>query len=126
MGEKGLAEAYILGIPFGLFGAHHFYLGRRNFGIVYACTLGLFGLGWLFDLVRMRWLVKHANRQEPNRKMVSDAYIICALTGLFGGHQFYLGHRKLGIFYACTVGVFTVGWIADLIRMKYLDRRHPI
>ena len=84
MGEKGLAEAYILGIPFGLFGAHHFYLGRKRCGILYACTLGLLGIGWLYDLVRMRWLVRHVNSPDPTRKSVSDTYLFCALSGLFG------------------------------------------
>ncbi|XP_052796946.1 uncharacterized protein LOC128229224 isoform X2 [Mya arenaria] len=124
MGEKGLAEAYILGIPFGLFGAHHFYLGRKRWGILYACTLGLLGLGYLYDLVRMRWLVKHANRHGAERRMVSDGYIVCFLTGLFGGHHFFLGNRNLGILYACTLGVFTVGWIVDLIRMRSLVEDH--
>ena len=84
MSERKVAEAYILGVPFGLCGAHHFYLRRKTFGVVYACTLGLFGLGYLFDLFRMRWLVKHANRYGPGRKMVSDGYLICLLGGLFG------------------------------------------
>lgn len=84
MGEKKLAEAYILGIPFGLFGAHNFYLGRKKFGILYACTLGLFGLGYLFDLVRMKWLVRHANRHGADAKMVSDCYLIGVLGGIFG------------------------------------------
>jgi TM2 domain-containing membrane protein YozV len=84
MGEKKLAEAYILGIPFGLFGAHHFYLGRKVFGIVYACTLGLFGLGYIYDLIRMKWLVRHANRDGTKTMMVSDAYLIGVLGGLFG------------------------------------------
>lgn len=120
--SKKLAEAYILGIPFGLFGAHHFYLRRKFFGILYVFTFGLFGIGYLYDLVRMKWLVKHANRYGTERKMVSDVYLIAALGGIFGAHHFYLGNKKLGIFYACTLGVFLVGWIADLVRMKWLVR----
>lgn len=84
MGQKKLAEAYILGIPFGLFGAHNFYLGRKNFGILYACTLGLFGLGYLYDLARMKLLVHHVNRHGPDRRMISDCYLVCILTGIFG------------------------------------------
>lgn len=124
MGEKKLAEAYILGIPFGLIGAHHFYLGRKVFGIVYACTLGLFGLGYIYDLIRMKWLVRHANRDGTKTMMVSDAYLIGVLGGLFGAHHLYLGNKGLFILYLCTLGYFTMGWIVDLFRMKYLVKDH--
>lgn len=124
MGEKSLLDAYILGIPFGLFGAHNFYLGRKGFGILYVCTLGVFGLGYIFDLCRMKWLVRHVNLYGTGRKMVSDCYLICLLGGLFGAHHFYLGNKKLGLFYVFTLGVFLVGWIIDLIRMKYLVQDH--
>lgn len=43
--EKKLATAYLLGFPLGFTGAHHFYLGRPIFGIVYLFTLGLCGIG---------------------------------------------------------------------------------
>lgn len=36
---------------FGLFRAHKFYEGRFLLGIVYLCTLGLTGVGVIFDLV---------------------------------------------------------------------------
>ena len=37
----------------GGFGVHRFYLGRTTSGIVYACTMGLFGLGIIFDFFAM-------------------------------------------------------------------------
>ncbi|XP_053400866.1 uncharacterized protein LOC128557496 [Mercenaria mercenaria] len=127
MGKKrSIAEAYILGISFGWLGAHHFYLGRKGLGKLYACTLGLFGIGYIFDLLRMPQLVKHAN-ERASEVVFSDIYLIWALGGIFGAHHFYLGNKKVGIFYACTLGVFTMGWIVDLFRMKHLveDRNNP-
>ncbi len=35
----------------GLFGAHRFYVGRPFTGILYIFTVGLFTIGWLFDVV---------------------------------------------------------------------------
>jgi len=36
---------------FGYCGAHRFYEGKIATGILYACTFGLFGIGWLVDLI---------------------------------------------------------------------------
>ncbi len=33
----------------GFFGAHKFYEGKAGTGLLYLCTMGLFGFGWLFD-----------------------------------------------------------------------------
>ena len=33
----------------GPFGIHKFLKGKTGMGILYLCTAGLFGIGWLFD-----------------------------------------------------------------------------
>lgn len=43
--------ALLLCILFGYFGAHKFYEGRTKVGLVYLCTLGLFGIGWIADMI---------------------------------------------------------------------------
>lgn len=48
--DKKKAVALWLCIPFGLFGIHQFYVGRIGRGILYACTAGLFMIGWLVDI----------------------------------------------------------------------------
>ncbi len=40
----------LLCIFLGYLGAHKFYEGKAGMGLVYVCTLGLFGLGWIFDI----------------------------------------------------------------------------
>lgn len=48
-----LIEAYLLMIVLGIFGAHHFYLKRPRWGLLYFFTFGLLGAGWLIDIFRL-------------------------------------------------------------------------
>lgn len=34
----------------GVIGLHHFYAGHIGMGLLYICTGGLFGIGWIIDL----------------------------------------------------------------------------
>ncbi len=43
--------AFILCFFFGIFGAHCFYEGKVGSGLLRLFTLGLFGIGWLIDLI---------------------------------------------------------------------------
>ena len=49
--EKSRAVALALCIPLGVFGAHRFYVRKIGTGILQLCTLGGFGLWWLYDLI---------------------------------------------------------------------------
>ena len=49
--KKDKWVALFLCIFFGYFGVHKFYEGRIALGIVYLCTMGLFGFGWLADIL---------------------------------------------------------------------------
>lgn len=44
-----LAICYFL----GLFGGHYFYVGKAGKGILYLFTAGLFGFGWIVDMIRI-------------------------------------------------------------------------
>lgn len=37
---------------FGWVGAHKFYAGKIGMGILYLCTFGLLGIGWVIDSVK--------------------------------------------------------------------------
>lgn len=45
--------AFVLCFFFGYFGMHRFYEGKMGTGILYALTFGLFGIGWLVDIIRI-------------------------------------------------------------------------
>ena len=51
--SKNRTLALILCLVFGFFGAHQFYSGRIGRGILYLFTMGLFGIGWFIDLVKI-------------------------------------------------------------------------
>lgn len=41
----------IIAIFFGWAGGYQFYQKKKNWGILYLCTLGLLGIGWLIDIL---------------------------------------------------------------------------
>lgn len=43
--------ALILCVVVGVFGVHRFYVGKIGTGILYVFTGGLFGIGWLVDII---------------------------------------------------------------------------
>lgn len=88
-GPKSIVETYILAIALGVLGAHHFYLRRYGFGVVYLLTFGLLGVGYVVDLFRVPYLVKDANDRiqhpkKPVKKSVTDAYVLWMPFGLIG------------------------------------------
>ncbi|MGC5583043.1 NINE protein [Ornithinimicrobium sp. W1665] len=47
---KDVGITYLLWLLLGVLGAHKFYLGRPGMGVLYLLTLGLVGVGLLWDL----------------------------------------------------------------------------
>lgn len=53
---------------------------------------------------------------------MSNNFIICLLGGWFGLHYFVKGNFKKGLLYLCTLGLFFIGWIIDLILIYKDDK----
>lgn len=64
-------------------------------------------------------------RMQPSEKKKKIALLLCVFGGYFGLHYFYVGKIGMGILYLCTVGLFGIGWIVDIIKVaagKFKDR----
>ena len=118
--------AYLYAIsPLGIFGAHHFYLGRRKWGLLYASTMGIFGIGWLVDFFRIPTLVHRENRilrdeESHERKFIDDVYLLWIFFGFFGVHHYYLGRKSFALIYLCSFGLLGFGWFVDFFRIPCL------
>lgn len=49
--DKSKNTALLCCIFGGLFGIHLFYVGRIGKGILYLCTGGILGIGWIIDII---------------------------------------------------------------------------
>ncbi|MBA7469334.1 hypothetical protein ES707_04601 [subsurface metagenome] len=51
--NKQKKVALLLCIFFGPFGFHQFYVCRIGMGVLYLFTLGIFGIGWINDIINI-------------------------------------------------------------------------
>lgn len=88
--RKSVRTAYLFAIFLGIFGGHHFYLNRWFMGIVYLLTFGIFGIGWVIDLFRIRSLVEDQNDNDEtfrNQKGLLDSYLAWFPLGFIGTYR---------------------------------------
>lgn len=51
--NKSKTVALLLCIFLGYLGVHQFYVGKVGLGLVYLFTFGLFGIGWMIDIIKI-------------------------------------------------------------------------
>lgn len=61
VGKVDYSIAWILLVFLGLLGIHRMYMGKWLTGILYLCSLGLLGIGWLYDLWTLNDQVNDCN-----------------------------------------------------------------
>lgn len=67
-GEVDFNIAWVLLTFLGVFGIHRMYMGKWISGIVYLCTVGLFGLGYLYDLWTLNEQVSLVNGETQRAR----------------------------------------------------------
>lgn len=118
-------------LPYVFTGFHHFYLRNKSLGFLYFFTCGLFGLGWLVDLFRLHSVVRKTNAKhrsgldkfEDYSLLMAYTFNLFPITGILGGHHFYLGRYFFGVAYFITFGLLGFGWFLDIFRLPVLVRR---
>jgi len=63
-GPINYSVAWIVLTFLGLFGVHRMYMGKWLTGILYLLTVGLFGLGYLYDYWTLNGQVDQLNRER--------------------------------------------------------------
>jgi TM2 domain-containing membrane protein YozV len=63
-GEKNYTVAWVLLTFTGVFGLHRFYLGKIGTGLIYLLTLGLLGLGIIYDYWTMNEQISSINLER--------------------------------------------------------------
>lgn len=104
---------------FGFLGAHRFYYGKRVTGALYMVTLGLLGVGWVFDLFWMPMLERSAQKRYFAGPYSYDlAWILQTYLGVFGLHRMYLRKWATGFLWLVTGGLLGLGYVYDYLTLN--------
>lgn len=75
---KSKLTEFLLCLFLGCFGAHRFYMRKFGTAVLYLCTIGCFGIGWLVDVVKLAIGI-FANGGTKKEKAISSTCIVCVL-----------------------------------------------
>lgn len=63
-GKYDYSVAWILQTFLGLFGIHRFYMGKLWTGLLWLCTAGLFGIGYVYDFCTLNGQIHERNQMK--------------------------------------------------------------
>ena len=103
----------------GVLGAHRLYCGEGWVALLYLLSFGLLGMGTISDAFQLAYLLDRAQHpQAYERYSLFTAYqLLLPPFGLLGLHQFYIGRRDRGWWYAATVGLLGLGVVRDVFTL---------
>ena len=61
-------------------------------------------------------------KSKPRNSIIS--LLLCIFLGTLGVHRFYEGKFRTGLLWLLTGGLFTIGWITDIIRIANMKKRY--
>jgi TM2 domain-containing membrane protein YozV len=104
---------------FGFTGAHRFYYGKSLSGVLYFFTLGLLGIGLIFDFFLIPEMERETKQKYTQGKYnYNIAWILLTFFGYLGVHRFYLGKWMTGIIWFFTGGFFLIGYLYDFLNLN--------
>lgn len=62
-GRYNYSIAWLLLVPWGLFGLHRFYIGKWASGLAYLLTGGLAGIGFIYDILMLNEVLSETNEE---------------------------------------------------------------
>lgn len=109
---------YILWI-FGFSGAHRFYFGKPLTGVIWFCTAGLCGIGWLVDVFLIPGMDRDADfRYSAGEYDYNIAWMLLTFLGPLGVHRMYLGKWLTGLVFLVTFGLLGFGVLYDFCTLN--------
>lgn len=100
----------------GILGVHKFLRRKYGIGVLYLCTLGVFGIGWLIDVVRSVSSLMDCDVGD-NEILKKAIYLLVVVSlGSLGVHKFAERKYGVGILYLCTLGIFGIGCLVDIVK----------
>lgn len=61
---------FLITLFFGMFGVHKFINKKYGFGLLYFCTVGLFGIGWLYDSIKAFVNIFTSSKRNQNNNII--------------------------------------------------------
>ena len=65
-GSLDYTLAWILLTFLGIFGVHRFYMGKIVTGIIYLLTVGIFGIGYIYDVLCLNTQINQENYRRQH------------------------------------------------------------